>query len=156
MQQASITKHTLLTAPKSNQFQLVDEIRLDAGAETAARDVGLGKAVKTMRRGEKSLIEVEPQYGYGSKGRFYVPQLCVSVLHGGYGSICLEGTWYQSSGGHVRGSFKMHCKQQLANSLLFTMQYQNVAGRCRSCCGAGASSISFGDLIALATHYLFS
>ena len=37
-------------------------------AESAAKDVGLGKAVRAMRRGEKSLIEVEPPYGYGSKG----------------------------------------------------------------------------------------
>ncbi len=37
-------------------------------AESATRDVGLNKAVATMQRGERSLIEIEPQYGYGSKG----------------------------------------------------------------------------------------
>ncbi|KAK9836886.1 hypothetical protein WJX74_010450 [Apatococcus lobatus] len=50
-------------------FQLI------AGRESAAKDVGLSKAVQTMRRGEKSLIEVEPQYGYGSKGNFSFPSV---------------------------------------------------------------------------------
>lgn len=41
--------------------------------ETAFRELGLNKAVTTMRRGEVARLWMGPQYGYGDKGSFSFP-----------------------------------------------------------------------------------
>lgn len=46
---------------------------LHIAAELAYRELGLNKAVATMRRGEVARLWLGPQYGYGEKGSFSFP-----------------------------------------------------------------------------------
>lgn len=75
-------------------------------AESASKDVGLGKAVKTMRRGEKSLIEIEPQYGYGSKGNMLeLLSHCLDVVIMPWLSVTHQLCGLNSKGRRIGESF---------------------------------------------------
>jgi len=52
---------------------LTPPLQTSNSAESAFRELGLNKAVATMRRGELARLWAGPQYGYGEKGSFSFP-----------------------------------------------------------------------------------